>query len=316
MTARLDVIPGWHGILFRICAANHRDTQSRDSLCEVTEFAFPGDCHICLPPCHTDLPPCHTHLKTVWWARLDAVAPDLFPLYFGGLCIKTNVAQCLVLHKCSPVTHVLFGTLPHLLSFPSRFITPGLETAFCLHCRWCSVLALSLLDAPRTPTATKDMLLSRCPRASPSCGFHRRLVWPILLPTPRRSTNNDHRAQTDNHHSSVDGVVPCASKFLEKRCWCNMVRCNRCNPRIVLVPMPRVQGQRSTDLGGVTAAPEDRLLSFRLSLRRLLSLCSDFYWLTTCSCSTLSTMDYGQIWKTTLANFNSANDEPGKVCNS
>ena len=148
------------------------------------------------------------------------------------------------------------------------------------------------------------------------CVFHRRLVWPILLPAPRRSTNNDHRAQTDNHHSSVDGVVPCASKFREKRCWCNLLRCNRCTPRIVLVPMPRVQGQRSTDLGGVTAAPEDRLLSFRLSLRRLLSPCSDFYWFTTCSCSTLSTMDYGQIWKTTLANFNSANDEPGKVCTS
>ena len=139
---------------------------------ENTEFAFPADCHVGLPTCHTHLPPCHTHLKTVWWARLVAVAPDLFPLYFGGFGIQTTVAQCLVLHKCSPVTHVLCGTLPHLLSFLSRFITPGLEAAFCLQCRWFSVLAFSPLDAPRTPTATKDMLLSRCPRATATCGCH------------------------------------------------------------------------------------------------------------------------------------------------
>ena len=177
-----------------------------------------------------------------------------------------------MLHKCSSVTHVLWHTLPRLLPFLSRFITPGLETAFCLVCRWLSVLAFPLLDAPRTPTTTKDMLLSRCPRATATCDCHdvwcrplppynrhmwlpRRLVSPILLPATRRSTNNDHRAQTNHRHLNMGNVVPYASKFREKRCWCNLLRCSRCIPRIVLVPMPRMQGQRIADLGGVTVAP-------------------------------------------------------------
>ena len=96
-------------------------------------------------------------------------------------------------------------------------------------------------------------------RPLPPCHCHmllpRRLVSPILLPATRCSTNNDHRAQTNHRHLNMGNVVPYASKFREKRCWCNLLRCSRCIPRIVLVPMPRMQGQRIADPDGVTFAP-------------------------------------------------------------
>ena len=111
-----------------------------------------------------------------------------------------------------------------------------------------------------------------CPRATATCCCHdvwcrplppchchmllpRRWVSPILLPATRCSTNNDHRAQTNHRHLNMGNVVPYASKFREKRCWCNLLRCSRCIPRIVLVPMPRMQGQRIADPDGVTFAP-------------------------------------------------------------
>ena len=83
-----------------------------------------------------------------------------------------------------------------------------------------------------------------------------------------------------------------------------------------MVPMPRVQGQRIAGLGCGSVAPEDRLPSFRLSLRRLIFLM--FKILLGHNVFMLYFLDYGlwPIWKPTFANINSVNDEPRKICNS